>query len=131
MPTRRRYRKKTDRPVVAVQLDLDTTGFTYHKWGAQQHCKRGDWIVSNDGETYTVDGEVFSRTYRQVGPGLYVKVTPVWAEVASRDGSLPTLEGESRYRAGDYLVFNDEAGQDGWCMDAARFESMYEPDDAA
>lgn len=130
MPIRRRYRKKADHPVVAVRLDLDTAGFTYRKWGAQQHCKRGDWLVDNDGETYTVDGEVFARTYRQVGPGLYVKITPVWAEVASRDGSITTLEGVSHYRAGDYLVFNDEAGQDGWCLDAARFESLYEPDDA-
>lgn len=78
-----------------------------------------------------MDGEVFARTYLRVGPGLYLKVTPVWAEVASRDGCIATLEGVSHYRAGDYLVYNDEAGQDGWCMDAARFESMYEPDDAA
>jgi hypothetical protein len=131
MPPRRRYRKKADHPVVAVRLDLDTEGFAYRKWGAVQHCKRGDWIVTNEGETYTVDGEVFARTYRQVGPGLYRKVTPVWAEVASRDGSIATLEGVSHYRAGDYLVYNDESGQDGWCMDAERFESLYEPDDAA
>lgn len=131
MSSRRRYCKKADHPVVAVRLDLDTEGFSFRKWGAVQHCKRGDWIVSNDGDTYTVDGEVFARTYRQVGPGLYVKVTPVWAKVANRDGCIATLEGVSHYRAGDYLVYNDEGGEDGWCMDAARFESMYEPDDAA
>lgn len=64
MSTRRRYRKKAYHPVVAVRLDLDTEGFSFRKWGAVQHCKRGDWIVSNDGDTYTVDGEVFARTYR-------------------------------------------------------------------
>lgn len=50
--------------------------------------------------------------------------------MAGRDSSIPTLEGVSHYRAVDYLVYNDKAGQDGWCMDAARFESLYEPDDA-
>ncbi len=129
MSTRRRFRKKADHTVVAVRLDLDTEGFSYRKWGAVQHCKRGDWIVSNAGETYTVDAEVFARTYRQVSPGVYVKVTPVWAEVAREDGCIATYEGVSHYRAGDYLVYNDEAGQDGWCMDAARFESLYEPDE--
>lgn len=129
MSTRRRFRKKADHPVIAVWLDLDTEGFSYREWGAVQHSKRGDWIVSNAGETYTVDAEVFARTYRQVSPGVYVKVTPVWAEVAREDGCIATYEGVSHYRAGDYLVYNDEAGQDGWCMDAARFESLYEPDE--
>jgi len=45
MDTRRRYRKKPDQFVVAVQLALDTNGFTYKKWGAEQRCKRGDWLV--------------------------------------------------------------------------------------
>lgn len=129
MPTRRRYRKKADQTVVAVRLDLDTEGFSFRKWGAVQRCKRGDWIVSNDGETYTVDGEVFARTDCQVGRGQPVKVIPVGAEIASRDGSLPTRGGVSHDRAGDDLVFNDEAGQDGWCMEATRIESMYEPDE--
>lgn len=130
MSTRRRYRKRADCPVVAVRLDLDTDGFTYRKWGGVQHCKRGDWIVCNQGDTYTVDAEVFARTYRQVGPGQYVKVTPVWAERATHDGSIATHEGVSHYKAGDYLVYNDPDGRDGWCMDAARFESLYEPDEA-
>ena len=62
----------TDQFVVAVQLDLDTDGFTYFKWGAEQQCKRGDWLVDNEGDIYTVDGEVFSKTYRNAGPGTYV-----------------------------------------------------------
>jgi hypothetical protein len=129
MSTRRRYRKKADRVVVAVQLVLDTEGFTYRKWGGEQRCKRGDWLVNNDGDVYTVDAEIFAKTYRAVGPGCFVKTKPVWAEVAAGPGSVVTKEGESRYQAGDYLVYNNEDGSDAYCMSAAKFESMYEADD--
>ncbi|HWR91561.1 MAG TPA: hypothetical protein VN300_04010 [Desulfobacterales bacterium] len=129
MTTRRRYRKKADQFVVAVKLDLDTPGFTYRKWGAQQKCKAGDWLIDNNGDTYSVDGEVFSRTYRKVGPGTYVKTTPIWAEVAPQAGSVATKEGRSHYSAGDYLVYNNEDGTDAYCIGAAKFESMYELDE--
>ena len=129
MVTRRRYRKKADQFVVAVKLDLDTPGFTYRKWGAQQKCKAGDWLIDNNGDTYSVDGEVFSRTYRSVGPGIYVRSTPLWAERATHPGSVATKEGKSHYNAGDYLISNNEDGTDAYCISAAKFESMYEPDD--
>ena len=45
MTPRREYRKKTASTVVAVQLDLETDGFTYDKWGGTQTCKQGDWVV--------------------------------------------------------------------------------------
>jgi hypothetical protein len=129
MPGRRRYRRRPDHYVVAVQLDLDTPGFTFRKWGAEQRCKRGDWVVDNDGDVYTVDREVFARTYRKLRPGTYQKTTPVWAEVASADGSVATKEGRSHYRAGDYVVSNDERGGDLYCVPAAKFEAMYELDE--
>lgn len=129
MAIRRRYRKKANCFVVAVQLDLDTGGFIYNKWGAEQRCKRGDWIIDNDGDIYTVDRQVFAKTYRSVGPGVYIKSTPVWAEVATESGAVITKEGTSNYEAGDYLVFNNENGTDAYCMDTAKFESMYEPDE--
>jgi hypothetical protein len=129
MGTRRRYRKRADRPVVAIQLDLDTQGFTYWKWGGEQRCKRGDWIVNNEGDIYTVDAEVFARTYQPIGAGSYIKTTSVWAEVAAQAGSIPTREGESHYQAGDYLIYNDEEGNDGYCMSTAKFKAMYEPED--
>ncbi len=129
MAVRRRYRKKANSFVVAVQLDLDTGGFTYNKWGAEQRCKRGDWIIDNDGDTYTVDQQVFAKTYRRVGPGVYIKTTPVWAEVATKSGAVTTKEGASNYEVGDYLVFNNEDGTDAYCTGAAKFESMYEPDE--
>jgi hypothetical protein len=129
MTTRRRYRKRADRHVVAVRLDLDTAGFTYRKWGGEQRCKRGDWLVDNQGDVYTVDGEVFARTYRGVSAGVYVKTTPVWAEVTTEPGSVATKEGRSHYQAGDYLVYNAEDGTDAYCVGRATFESLYELDE--
>jgi len=129
MSERRRFVKRADQPVVAVPLALETSGFTYEKWGSTQRCKPGDWIVQNGGEVYTVDREVFARTYRQVGPGTYVKTTPIWAERAERPGAVETKEGITHYAAGDYLVFNEEHGGDPYAIAADRFHSMYEPAD--
>ena len=89
MGNRRRYRKKADQFVIAVQLDLNTEGFTYEKWGGEQRCKQGDWIVDNDGDVYSVDAEVFAKTYRKTGNGIYVKTTPIWAEVATNPKRKP------------------------------------------
>ncbi len=126
---RRRYRTRPGQTVVAVRVALDTAGFTYTKWGAEQRCKPGDWLIDNGGDVYTVDAAVFARTYRPAGGGTYVKSTPVWAEVASRGGSVATKEGRSEYRAGDYLVSNNEDGSDAYCVGRDKFETLYEPDD--
>jgi hypothetical protein len=126
MKNLRRYIKKADQFVIAVQLNLDTDGFTYDKWGSVQKCKKGDWLVNNAGDTYTVDGEVFAKTYRQVEPGKYVKSTAVWAKVALSPGHVKTIEGVSHYAAGDYIVYNNRDGTDGYCISAEKFESMYE-----
>ncbi len=129
MGLRQRYRKRPDQFVVAVRLALDTDGFGYRKWGADQWCKGGDWLVDNGGDIYTVDADVFARTYREAGSGRYVKTTPVWAEIATAAGAVATKEGQSRYEAGDYLVSNNEDGTDAYCMSARKFEAMYERDD--
>ncbi len=129
MEALRRYRKRSDRPIVAIQLRLETDSFTYRKWGGEQRCKRGDWLVDNEGDIYTIDAEVFARTYRRVGPGHYLKATPVWARVATEAGRIKTMEGFSAYNPGDYLVFNDPAELDGYCMTAEKFRSLYEAEE--
>ena len=108
MTRRLKYVKRPSQTVAAVQLDLDTKGFTYRKWGSLQRCKARDWIVDNEGDVYTVDRLSFGRTYRQVRPGAYVKITPVWAEKADEAGRVKTKEGSTGYRRGDYLVFNEK-----------------------
>lgn len=127
MSLRRKYKKRSATEVVAVQLDLETEGFTYRKWGEVQTCKRGDWLLNNDGDIYTVDRETFERTYKAVGLGLFAKTAPVWAEVAESAGKIRTKEGATHYKAGDFLVYNDREGEDGYAVEPGEFERMYEP----
>src|SRR5262245_1543501 len=126
MSARRQYAKRSDQFVTAVQLSLDTAGFTYQKWGATQQCKAGDWLVNNAGDTYTVDRETFARTYHASGPGTYVKTTPVWAEIARDAGEVRTKEGVTHYEPGDYLVYNEPDGGDAYAVSKETFERMYE-----
>ena len=125
---RHKYRKRDDQYVIAVQINLDSKGFEYRKWGAIQKCRPGDWLVNNAGETYTIDQNVFEKTYEKIEDGKYIKITPVWAEIAKEDGCIQTIEGKSFYKAGDYLVFNDNAGVDAYCIDAEQFNKMYQAD---
>ena len=124
---RKKYVKRANQSVVAVQLALEGAGFTYEKWGGTQSCKKGDWLVDNDGDVYTVDANTFERTYARVGDGKYVKTAPVWAEVAQSSGRVQTKEGSTEYQPGDYLVFNQEDGGDAYAVSARKFEAMYEP----
>ena len=126
MARRRTYVKREAQTVIAVQLDLDTKGFTYEKWGGTQTCKPGDWIVSNAGDTYTVDRESFASTYRAAGHGEYVKIAPVYAEVAANAGDVTTKEGTTHYAAGDYLVYNEPDGGDPYAVSKENFERMYQ-----
>lgn len=127
----RRYVRRPDSPVVAIRLDLDIDGFVYRKWGDVQRAKRGDWLVDNDGEIYTVDSDVFDRTYHPAGsgPGTYLKSTPVWATKAEKAGSVATKEGRTHYQAGDYVVSNSSDGSDQYAITAAKFEALYMPED--
>jgi len=126
MSRRLKYVKRGDQTVLAVQLALDTPGFSYQKWGATQKCQAGDWIVDNAGDVYTVNRDSFANTYRRIAPGTYLKITPVWAEVAAGAGEVRTKEGTTHYRAGDYLVFNEESGGDPYAVSADKFAEMYE-----
>jgi hypothetical protein len=122
-----RFRRRSVTDVVAVQLKLETQGFAYQKWGATQTCKAGDYLVENAGDVYTVDRDTFETTYEAVGHGVYRKKGFVWARVAEEPGAIRTKEGETHYEAGDYLVFNDPNGWDGYAIKPQRFDELYEP----
>ena len=126
MGERARYVKRPDQTICAVQLALETDGFTYRKWGDVQTCKAGDWVADNDGDVYTVDCATFERTYQRQPDGKYLKITPVWAEVATEPGSVKTKEGATHYGVGDYLVSNERDGGDAYAITAGKFEAMYE-----
>jgi hypothetical protein len=124
--TLQKYKRRERTLITAVQLDLDTDGFTYQKWEGTQRCKRGDWLVNNHGDTYTIDADTFARTYRMVSPGLYEKNASVWAEQATQSGTIQTKEGTTAYSAGDYLVFNDPDRKDGYAIKESKFRDLYE-----
>jgi hypothetical protein len=129
MSTRLRYVKRVTQFVSAVQIDLEMDDFTYRKWGGTQRCKRGDYLVNNHGDTYTVDREIFERIYQSTGPGIYVKKTPVWAEVSQKPGEVRKNEGATHYKTGDYLVYNEPDGGDAYAVAKQDFERMYERSD--
>lgn len=122
----RRYRRRPDQAISAVQLNLDTPGLFYRKWGSDQHGKQGDWLVDNAGEVYTVERVSFERTYRCVSPGRYIKVAPVYACQMQSSGQVRTKEGVSHYGPGDYVVCNEPDGADQYAVAHARFHAMYE-----
>jgi hypothetical protein len=129
MGERQRYRRRPGQPVVAVQIRLDTEGFTYKKWGEAQSCKANDWLVDNNGEVYTVNADTFARTYTSEGQGTYVKTGKVWAEQAAEAGRVATKEGGTHYASGDWLVSNEEDGSDAYAVSAKKFEELYELDE--
>ena len=127
---RHKYRKRSDRIVTAIQINLKLEGgrLGYHAWGGDQEAKEGDWLLENDGECYTVDKDTFAETYERndlAGPNRYFKKGAVWAHIAHEDGSIPTKEGETRYKAGDYIVSNNEDGTDSYAVEKRKFEDMY------
>ena len=123
-----KYRKKVSQYVVAVRLDLDIDRFVYRKWGGQQQAAPGDWLVDNHGDVYTVDAKAFAKTYRQLHPGIYVKTTPIWAQVATVGGRIKTNEGETAYKRNDYIVYEGPATPAIYAITAAKFKSMYRID---
>lgn len=121
----KQYTRKPTATVIAIQMNLDVEEFHYTKWGGPQTAKPGDWLVKNGDEVYTVNKDSFAVTYTELSPGVFFKSGNVWAVRAVRDGEMPTKEGKSLYSVGDYLVYNNPDGTDGYCMSADKFNSLY------
>lgn len=122
----KKYSKRKEFIVTAVQLNLNTEGLNYKKWGSNQLAKSGDWVVDNNGECYTINKESFEKTYKMLSPGVYHKEGFVWAEKTTRRGWVSTKEGKSHYNYGDYIVCNNEDLTDAYCVSKEDFENMYE-----
>jgi len=130
MQTRKRYKKRPKFYVIAVQFDLDFDVFKFQKWGGNQKCKPGDWLINNDGDVYTVDKEYFRNHYQMISPGVYNKIGEIWAEVAAEAGTIKTKEGSTDYKSGDYLVFDRPEGGEGYAIAKLKFERWYEEVDS-
>ena len=117
-----RYAAKPIR-VLAIQLNMP---ITYEKWGGTQNAKAGDWMLSKAGNTYTCEDEVFQSTYKSLPEdGWYYKEAFIDAKPAATAGTVDTLEGQSAYEAGDYIVTNP--GGDRYCIPKMKFKQLYEP----
>ena len=92
MAASQKYLQRGQTPVAAVLLNLETDGFTCRKWGGEQTCKPGDWIVDNASAVYTLDCDSFARTDCADSPDLYRKVAPNWAGLAHHDAAIKTKE---------------------------------------
>lgn len=123
----KKYKKRLSFAITAIQLNLETEGFSYQKWGAEQNCKQGDWIVDNGGDFYTIDNEVFKATYVKISKCQYVKNTLVFAEESLSAGTIKTKEGISNYDQGSYLVYTSKDHIDAYVLSKEKFELMYEP----
>ncbi len=122
----KQYQRKKKATITAVCMDLQIEGFEYQKWGGVQRCKPGDWLVNNQGDTYTIDAETFARTYKMVSAGVYEKDAPVWAVEATKAGSIATKEGSTAYQAGDFIVYNKPDATDGYAVAKDMFHNLYE-----
>ncbi|MFK8083613.1 MAG: hypothetical protein AB8B97_25300 [Granulosicoccus sp.] len=120
------YKRKDNTAVTAVQLNLDTEGFTFVKWGGEQRCRPGDWLINRAGNCYSIADGSFRRTYREVSTGRYVKHTLVRARIANSAGTIATQEGGTAYEAGDYLIENADDGSDNYAIGKDRFHELYE-----
>ena len=123
----RLYKQKDSKIVTAVQLDLDTTGFSFEKWGHTQRCQPGDWIVNSDDDCYTIADSIFRETYKKVSPGRFLKHSHIYAIKVETSGQVSTHEGVTNYKAGDYLIENSADPKDTYAIDAKKFHQLYEP----
>lgn len=124
-PAAQPYRTRGDQTVTAVQLNLEFKQLDFQKWGGPQRALPGDWLVYNNGDTYTVEQSVFAQTYQLISPGQYRKTSTIWAWPADAPGTVATLEGHTAYQAGDYLVCELESSEPSYAIAADVFERQY------
>lgn len=126
------YNRQKTPPVTAIQLKFNvpegtTHLFKYQKWGDTQQCKPNDWLVkTNNNEVYTIDIESFANTYTRVSGDQYEKSVGVYAYKSDTDGSIPTKEGVTYFKSGDWVTFNDKALTDGYAISDEKFRKLYE-----
>lgn len=101
-----------------------------HAWrtgrGSALSARAGDWLITDGVQEWTVEADIFARTYRRLPDGRFAKDAPVDAVRTDRPLDVPTLEGVARAEAGDWVL----RGVDGelWPVSDAYFRSTYTPD---
>jgi len=88
--------------VEARQLETPRTWVTAR--GQELQAEAGDWLVTSGNDQWTVVGDIFAKTYQQVGPGRFAKTAKVEAVQVPKLIRVKTLEGEAVAHAGDWLL---------------------------
>jgi hypothetical protein len=94
--------------------------------GSELSAVAGSWeLTDGTGRVWTVADEVFRDTYARRPDGSYTKVARVRAVRLRAPCAVPTLEGEARAEAGDWLLQNP--GGDAWPVTDEYFRNHYVP----
>lgn len=91
--------------------------------GSRLTALAGDWLLETYGSTWTVNADVFERTYEKQADGTYLKIVAVTARKLTTEVDIVTLEGIAHALPGDWLVCNP-AG-DVWPVNAEEFSRRY------
>jgi PGDYG protein len=96
--------------------------------GAPMRAEPGDWELTDEqGNRWTVEPETFARSYRRQPDGRYAKHELVDAVQLTYPLEVPTTEGVSTARIGDWLL-RDAAGAV-WPVPDQQFRVRYRPVD--
>jgi hypothetical protein len=94
------------------------------KTGDWLQARAGDYQVRNDeGEAWSVEPEIFNRTYEHVGYDRWRRIGRVWAQRAVPDELVITLEGPVTAKPGDWVI-KGTAGEQ-WITSAEHFAKSY------
>lgn len=110
-------------PVSAVKLSEARTWTTDS--GNEATAKAGDWLLTSNGDSWTVNGKVFEATYSELEDGRYKKTAAVIARRVVFPVKIETLEGLALGKPGDVAL----AGVlgDCWIQTEDSFQQRYEP----
>jgi hypothetical protein len=94
--------------------------------GTPLRAEPGDWeLTAPDGDRWTITDNAFTRSYRQRPDGRYGKWEVVEAVRLRRPVEVPTAEGPSSGRPGDWLLRDDTGAV--WPVPDRRFRDRYRP----
>lgn len=94
--------------------------------GSDLDAAAGDWLLTDGRREWTVDADVFARSYERLADGTFRKSTTVQAVQLDEAVDVPTLEGVSAAVAGDWLLRGVEGEL--WPVGDDHFRSRYAPD---
>lgn len=93
--------------------------------GETMQARAGDWRVTNDeGRTWSVDPDIFLRTYRQLAGDRWRRTGDVRARPAAPGEVVESLEGRQTAKTGDWVI--EGAQGERWVTSARHFEANYE-----